>query len=93
MATSTIKKTEIRIVEIPYSNFSWDNDSKSFIYSNPNIPLNNLFGFIVRPTNGAAMLQAFMNYNKMELKVFGYIPSIGSQINSDYVFEIYAIGN
>ena len=39
------------------------------------------------------MLQAFMNYNKMELKVFGYIPSINSQIESDYVFEIYAIGN
>ena len=78
--------------EIPFSAFTWDDNKKRYLYNNPQFGINNPIGFIVRATNGAAIMGAYVNSNATQLSVMGWIPSSGDSIGDDYQFKCFAVG-
>jgi hypothetical protein len=79
--------TQVKLVNIPYSNFSWDSNSKSFYY-NVALDKSRLLGFLVHTTNGRAILGAY--YSSL-IYVYGWLPTTGASIDGTYQFECYAI--
>lgn len=89
MANSNID-VDIIYYRIPYSNFTWNDTYKSFDVQSPLPSGRTLLGFLVRPTNGSAIMQGYLSYANI-IRVFGFIPTTGDPIASDYVFECYAV--
>ena len=92
-ALSAVQNSSIKMAEIPYSNFTYNSENKSFEYANPDLGVANVKGFIIRPTNGGAILQAYVNSNATKLSVVGWIPSTGDVVTGDYIFKCYAVGD
>lgn len=90
MATSKIKR-DITIIEIPYSNFTWDEANKYFIANVSFLSNLNLYGFIVRATNGAALLNGYLTNDATRIAVMGVVPKTMTSDISDYTFRCYAV--
>lgn len=80
-------------VEIPFSSFAWDSNNVAFKTSQPiNVnPITNVKGFLVRPTNGNAILGAYLN-SQGYLYVSGVISKTMTSDISAYIFKCFAIG-
>lgn len=88
MFSESVKKSA-ELINIPYSNFTWDNDNKMYKADLPNIN-GSLVGFIVKANNGAAVLGGFVNTSS-KVCVFGVIPKTMISIDSSYTFTCTAV--
>ena len=78
----------IKVVDVPYSGFTWSTGSKTFI-SNSEIQIPSgyeLVGFIVLCTNSASILSGRLS-NTNKVQVMGWTPSIGTVIDSTVMFN------
>jgi len=78
----------VSIVDVPYSDFTWDSTNKYFVTANPiTIPTGKTCaGFLVYATNGAAIMNGRIT-NANYVQVMGWIPSLAQPINDSYVFS------
>ena len=92
MATSTIKQL-LKIIEIPSSEFTWNNATKQFVSSNTHQPPTGLklLGFMVTCTNaGGTIMSGAYGSNSYEVHVAG-LTSSGNLIDDTYHFRCYMI--
>ena len=90
MATSTINQ-DVILQEIPYSSFAWDANNKLFFAANTLTNDKTLYGFLVRPTNGGAMMTACLSSDNSKIYVVGWIPTAKESITENYAFKLYAV--
>ena len=75
--------------EIPSNKFTWD--TNWFKATNFDLSGITVLGFIVKPLNGSAIMNAYLA-SSTDLRVIGWVPSNGANITSAYTFVCWAIG-
>ena len=82
---------KLQCVEIPYSSFSWDSNTRAFKYSSPSIDVTTIKGFIITPLNGQAILGGYYSESLNAIYVMGWVPSGAETIDSDWRFKCFVV--
>ena len=90
MASGSIE-TATTFVNIPYSNFTWDSNSKEFYAPFTPSPGKTLLGFTGYFIGGSAMFSANYRSDGGAVHVMGWIPLLSVPITSAYEFVCYAM--
>jgi len=82
-------KDKFTVLNIPYNSFTYDNTNKFFQTTMPAYT-GTVVGFFVRPTNGNAVLGAYLT-SQNKVNIMGIIPTTGNPVNGDYQFICNAL--
>ena len=88
-ALNSTLATKLIAREIPSNKFTWD--TNWFKATNFDLSGMTVLGFIVKPLNGSAIMNAYLA-SSTDLRVIGWVPSNGTNITSAYTFVCWAIG-
>lgn len=91
--TKTVQETvgsmdSLKIVDIPYSDFSWNSGIKAYVTSQDvTMPTGySLVGFIVTATNSADVLAGRFGSGNQKVQVLGWTPLTAQSIDSTHTF-------
>lgn len=87
-----IKRNQIKIIDIPYNDFTWDDGNKIFQTNSPvNIPSGwSYVAILVEPTNGTAIMTARRTPSGY-VQVMGWLNKTATAVGSDYIFRCQMI--
>lgn len=81
----------LKVIEIPFSSFSWSAGNNRYQLANYTPTVGNLIGFIVTWTNGGTASIIYYDSTTSILNIGGLLPG-GTAITSDYQFKCFEIG-
>lgn len=86
-AVNELKSGSIKVYEVPYSDFTWDDDNKRFYCTPIEAPARNrIVGSSVMAENGAAVMGLYINTQGVYY-VMGFLSVSSEPIDSNYRFK------